>query len=109
VSPAGIGIRTEGEGKMKPALTAILVLNLAWVPTSHADTATINKTVSECINFVHALGDSFKKFDAYYNPATGRVENNVMYVADQPAIFQFNKCMAQHGLPLGPKKTENSN
>jgi hypothetical protein len=90
----------------------VLVLNLAWVSTSHAqDTAVINKAVSECIKFVHAFSDDsfFKRFDAYYNVATGRVENNVMYVGERAALFQFNKCMAQHGFPLGTKKPEDSN
>jgi hypothetical protein len=80
----------------------VLVLNLAWVSTSHAqDTATINKTVTECLKVVHSLADDYAKyFDAFYNPATGKVENNVIYATGRSALFQFNKCMAQHGVPL---------
>jgi hypothetical protein len=81
----------------------VLVLNLCWVSTSHAqDTAAINKAVSECLKVVHSLvDDSYAKyFDAFYNPATGLVENNVMYATGRPALFQFNKCMVQHGVPL---------
>jgi hypothetical protein len=42
----------------------------------------------------------FGDFDAFYNPATGRVENNAQIVAMQPPLFLFNKCMAEHGWPL---------
>jgi hypothetical protein len=89
-----------------------LVLNLVWVPTTHAaDTATINKTVSQCIEFVHSLAvPSVIGFDAYYNSSTGAVENNWTNAYNREPVFQFNKCMAQHGLPLGPKpkKPENN-
>jgi hypothetical protein len=42
----------------------------------------------------------FKKFDAFYNSAAGRVENNAFLDGDLPALYQFNKCMASQGFPL---------
>jgi hypothetical protein len=42
----------------------------------------------------------FKHFDAFYNPVTGRVENNGYLNGDIPAQYQFNKCMASQGFPL---------
>lgn len=97
-----------------------LILNLSWVSASHAhEAAAINKAASECLNFVHSFpaeepyASAFKRFDAYYNSATGAVENNASSfpisdfrgVANQAALFQFNKCMAQHGIPLEYKKS----
>jgi hypothetical protein len=43
----------------------------------------------------------FRKFDAFYNTATGKVQNNAVYVGDQAALYQFDKCMASKGYPLG--------
>ncbi len=43
----------------------------------------------------------FKHFDAYYNPATGMVENNAASNGDQQALYNFRKCMAQEGFALG--------
>jgi hypothetical protein len=63
-----------------------------------ADEALVNKALSECLKVVH----SAKQFDAYYNSVDGTVENNAMFgLLDRPVIFQFHKCMAQHGFPLG--------
>jgi hypothetical protein len=40
-------------------------------------------------------------FDAFYNPGTGEVEHNAtLWGNDQPAVFAFQKCMAQQGHPL---------
>ena len=84
----------------------VLVLTLAWVSTSHAqdtapDTAAINRTVEECLKVVRSLTNN-SYFDAFYNPATHKVENNVRerYGSGQTALYQFNKCMAQHGVGL---------
>ena len=92
--------------------SAIIALNLAWISTSQGqEPAVINKAVSECLNFVHSFPADptyepfFKKFDAYYNPGTGLVENNAMTNGDQAALFQFNKCMVQHGVPLQYKNS----
>lgn len=78
---------------------------------SAQDKGLIDKTVAECVAFVRSYqGDpiyrpSFERFDAYYNPSTGLVENNGTTAGDRVAIFQFNKCMAQNGMPLGAKKS----
>ncbi|CAN7597005.1 hypothetical protein LJR069_004419 [Variovorax paradoxus] len=42
-----------------------------------------------------------KGFDAYYNPISGRVQNNVRYQGEMPALYAFNKCMVGKGIPLG--------
>jgi hypothetical protein len=67
-----------------------------------AETATINKAISKCLNFVRTKADPVfsKGFDAYYNPATGRVENNAALIGDKESLSRFNKCMAQQGIPL---------
>jgi hypothetical protein len=72
------------------------------------DLASINKTIAACIKVVHVMDKDnpfAKDFDAYYNSATGTVEYNVMFANAfaRPVLFQFEKCMAQHGLPLGAK------
>jgi len=59
--------------------------------------------VKYCVDFLHRAspGNSFyQSFDAFYNPATVNVENNVVFVGGQEALFVFNKCMAEQGVPL---------
>lgn len=85
------------------SLAVLAILTLVPSLAMAADSATIDKTVSACVSAVHAIHPSFQRFDAFYNAGTGRVENNAVYVADQDALYNFNKCMAQHGIPLGPK------
>jgi hypothetical protein len=89
-----------------------VVLNLAIVPvavaeeTTQPSPATINEAVSKCVDVVHSYKglerDEYfsKKFDAYYNPLTGRIENNAQYAGDRDPLFRFNKCMTQQGVPL---------
>jgi hypothetical protein len=48
----------------------------------------------------------FTRFDAFYNPATQQVENNATLVGDKDPLFEFNKCMAATGVPLGEKRKE---
>ena len=69
---------------------------------SSPNNPAIVKAVKYCVDFVHsASGNAFyQSFDAFYNPTTGNVENNVVYVGGQEALFVFNKCMAGHGFPL---------
>jgi hypothetical protein len=74
--------------------------------------AIIQKVVKHCLDVVHQFPahnqmdvttneNFFKKFDAFYNPATGKVENNATtVVGDQAPLYQFDKCMASQGLPL---------
>lgn len=67
----------------------------------------LKKVVSSCVQTVRALAppgatpisDVHISFDAYYNPSTGRVENNNQYVS-QDAVYAFNKCMTEQGWPL---------
>jgi hypothetical protein len=90
----------------------VAVVCLTWgVSGSLADdtdTAAINKVVSECVKLVHDFSNDsfFKRFDAYYNPGTGLIVDNRVYVGDRPAFFQFGKCMTQHGFPLGSNKSD---
>jgi hypothetical protein len=73
--------------------------------------AMIEKAVKHCVDVVHqfpahnqlTLGtneDFFRHFDAFYNPATRRVENNGYLNGDIAPQYQFNKCMASQGFPL---------
>lgn len=80
-------------------------------PLTENQTAILKKAISQCVQFVrdsapkNSLGPNggydevYSKFDAFYNPATGRVQNNNQYV-DQSAIYAFNKCMSEKGFPL---------
>jgi hypothetical protein len=61
-----------------------------------------------CVDLVHRLpvadaleAQFFKQFDAYYNPATQRVVTNKYRNGDIPAQYEFGKCMAGQGYPLG--------
>ena len=68
--------------------------------------STIDDVVKQCVDVVHRFPADksdlsfFKKFDAFYNSAAGRVENNAFLDGDLPALYQFNKCMASQGFPL---------
>jgi len=68
--------------------------------------AIIEKVVKYCVDVVHKFpadqmeAQFFKRFDAFYNLATGRVENNGYLNGDIPPQYQFNKCMASQGVPL---------
>jgi hypothetical protein len=75
------------------------------------DITAINKAITECIIAVRSFHDPMyeaflKRFDAFYNPSTGQVENNATMAGDQSGLFQFNKCMASKGYPLGSKKQQ---
>lgn len=90
-------------------MALIIFLGFAF-PAAAQNADAINKAVKHCVEFVQKSPGtdmekySFSKFDAYYNPATGLVENNVVYVDDQLSLFKFNKCMVSEGFPLGTKK-----
>jgi outer membrane murein-binding lipoprotein Lpp len=74
---------------------------------SITQTAALRKVIVQCVQTVRALAppgatpinDVHLSFDAYYNPASGRVENNNRYVI-QDAVYAFNKCMTEQGWPL---------
>jgi hypothetical protein len=75
---------------------------------ARADDDTIEKVVQHCVDVVHnfhaddAMSQKFyTHFDAYYNRSTKRVIDNVVVNGDLPPRFQFGKCMASAGLPLG--------
>lgn len=81
------------------------------VPPDQSQVTIIDKAVKHCLDIVHQFpahnqigvgtsADFFKNFDAFYNPATGRVENNGYLNGDIPPQYQFNKCMASQGFPL---------
>jgi hypothetical protein len=96
---------------------ALVWLNsLGWAQQSQAAQqqspealAAINAAIKHCVDVVHKMkpneiyGQSYKHFDAYYNTATGMVENNAFLNVDQAALYEFRKCMAQEGYPLGGK------
>jgi hypothetical protein len=100
----------------KLGVCCAVVLNLALVQTAlaqetktqqtPAETATINKAVSKCLDFVRTKADPVfsKGFDAYYNPATGRVENNAALIGDKESLSRFNKCMAEQGVPPSKRR-----
>jgi hypothetical protein len=54
-----------------------------------------------CVQVVHRNPDSLSQdFHAYYNAATGTVENNMIYHADRELLLRFQTCMAEIGVPL---------
>jgi hypothetical protein len=74
--------------------------------SSSGDAAPIGNAIAECVRKVRSLetqpkgfGQPYAEFDAFYNPGSGRVENNNRYV-DQGPTYAFNKCMASKGVPL---------
>jgi outer membrane murein-binding lipoprotein Lpp len=74
--------------------------------------AQLNRVIRMCVEVVHAtkpaandpLGEItaqfYARFDAYYNANTGRVQNNTTLNGELPAVYTFNKCMADNGIPL---------
>jgi hypothetical protein len=71
----------------------------------------VGKVVRDCVEVVHQtklgpdesyMASFYRNFDAFYNPATGTVQNNATSVGDQKALFVFQKCMAERGVPLQP-------
>ena len=67
----------------------------------------IEKVVKHCVDVVHQFPATqieekqfFKQFDAFYNSATGLVQNNGYRKGNIPPLYQFNKCMASRGFPL---------
>lgn len=69
---------------------------------------TLHAVVKDCVRSVHEAAPSdyevtyWRGFDAFYNPGSGRVENNAILVGQAPAKFAFYKCMAENGIPLRP-------
>ena len=76
-------------------------------PLSTEQVAQLNAAISACVQLARSAvpsGDYQRQyvetFDAFYNPATGRVQNNNLYNGGMPAVFAFNKCMNARGFPL---------
>jgi uncharacterized coiled-coil protein SlyX len=70
--------------------------------------ATLKAAIEACVQVGRAVpppqysdGSMTKGFDAYYNPISGRVQNNVRYQGEMPALYAFNKCMVGKGISLG--------
>jgi hypothetical protein len=90
---------------------ALLVVCLATSATAQENSA-LEKTVKQCVDVVHRFPSDeiekrfFQKFDAFYNPATGTVQSNAVYVGGQAALYQFNKYMASKGFPLGSSSNQ---
>lgn len=95
---------------LRTVATSLMVLAAIAVPT-HAQTSdpAINAAVTACVEHVHKMtpsspyfADAYRQFDAFYNPASGEVENNA---ALRDPLYEFNKCMTLHGVPLSyPRK-----
>jgi hypothetical protein len=87
-------------------LLGLLLASVASMAQEKSPKSTIDDVVKQCVDVVHRFpADNsdlgfFKKFDAFYNSAAGRVENNAFLDGDLPALYQFNKCMASQGFPL---------
>src|SRR6266852_3993586 len=84
------------------ALSASTLAQTATPPASTIDQLTpVAKAVKHCSDVVRAKPDAWsQKFDAFYNPASRKVENNATMVGDQQPLFEFNKCMTEMGFPL---------
>jgi hypothetical protein len=86
---------------------ALCTSALAETQLTPDGTVQLNKVAKQCVAAVHAapseqfMEEFYRKFDAYYNSRTGRVENNVTTMGDQKAYFVFKKCMSEKGYPLG--------
>jgi uncharacterized coiled-coil protein SlyX len=87
-----------------------LQLAKAVPPTAPGPSAdqveALKKVVAECVRTVRSstphdeLSQFYSGFDAFYNPASGRVQNNIIYNGGLPAVYAFNKCMTDNGWPL---------
>ena len=63
----------------------------------------LKNTIALCVDYSKKnapVGETFEKFDAFYNPANGHIENNVLYNGQRPALYAFNKCMTKLGFSL---------
>jgi hypothetical protein len=106
-------LRLEGNAvALRACLAVTCILASLWSgaavgqPTSDQP-AAISKAVSHCVIAVHNthpteswMQQYYTNFDAFYNPASGAVQNNAQTVGDMKALFVFNKCMAEQGYPL---------
>lgn len=70
--------------------------------------STLKSAIEACVQVGRTVpipqysdGSMTKGFDAYYNPVSGHVRNNVRYQGEMPALYAFNKCMVGKGVSLG--------
>src|SRR5580704_14671737 len=84
----------------KPGVCVLVALAASLPSFAMAvDGQAINNSVKFCVAQVHLQNDEpSQRFDAFYNPATGRVENNATYDSDREALSRFEKCMAMQDL-----------
>jgi hypothetical protein len=97
------------EGALAIALVFLSATRAFSDPSPSAQ--QITAAVKACVEAVNT--QELKKnpqgtyhFDAYYNAATGSIDNNLAqlgYVPQRAYLFEFGKCMAEHGFPLGSK------
>jgi hypothetical protein len=95
-------------------LSLLTVLTSAGFAQGNVTEGNIPKVVNHCVDVVHkarpsltvidtygpAIASFYQNFAAFYNPASGLIQNNAGTVGSQPALFAFQKCMAENGLPL---------
>jgi hypothetical protein len=84
---------------MKYLVVAVLVCVSSAALSEELDTQKIKSVVKACVAAVHVQYGS-DLFDAFYNPATQMVENNVTTQGQLPFLYNFRKCMAEQGYPL---------
>jgi hypothetical protein len=88
-------------------LLATLLVMIATPALADANPDAV-KAVKVCVGSVHKMHDTsqlhddsyFKHFDAFYNPANGKIENNAYRNGDREPLYQFDKCMTEQGFPL---------
>jgi len=76
-------------------------------PISGESLATLTAAIAGCVQVAREIPAQdemearfYKRFDAYYNPGNGLVQNNARYNGEMPALYAFNKCMVAKGFPL---------
>jgi hypothetical protein len=86
---------------------ALSAANPTLAQTNPVDSATVSRVVNNCLHIVRNtrpeeswMQSYYANFDAFYNAATGTVQNNAQTSGDMKALFLFNNCMAGQGSPL---------
>jgi hypothetical protein len=111
VTCAVAGEKADSEPRKSPAAEALK--DLTGMTPDEYKAAEITKAVKLCVATVHKVGKCtgaacpeeyelkfYTNFDAFYNPASGTVENNVTLQGERKALFIFKKCMADNRVPL---------
>lgn len=72
--------------------------------------ALLLKAISDCVQLVQASAprelrykgerEFWTRFDAYYDPISGRVIDNGVARGHVPVVFAFRKCMMEHNWSL---------